>query len=118
MKIRTHSRRRQERDGASLVEFALVVPVFFVIFFGMVDVGRGFMVKSLLDNAARAGCRTGILQSKSNSDITAAVTAALTNSSISGTTVAITVNGASTDVSAAKTLTPTQTSTTLPTHFT
>src|SRR5438128_1702420 len=64
------------RGGAAAVEFAVVVPVFFLIFFGIVEIGRAFMVRGILDNAARAGCRTGILQGKSNTDVTSAVTSA------------------------------------------
>lgn len=107
MRVRPLSTRpgatSSNRGGATTVEFALVVPVFFVMFFGMVDISRGFMVQSLLDNAARMGCRTAILQGKSNSDVQTAVSSALQGQGINGTTVTITVNGNSTDVSAAAT---------------
>lgn len=102
MKLDT-SHRKTVRDGAALVEFAMVVPVFFVFFFGMVEIARAFMAKSLLDNAARVGCRTGILQGKSNADIQSAITAALTGQGISGTSSSISVNGKSADVSTAST---------------
>lgn len=94
-------RPTHRRSGAAAVEFALVVPIFFVIFFGMVDIARGFMVKTLLENSARVGCRTGILQGKSNTDVQAAVAAALSKQGINGTTVTITINGNSGDVSTA-----------------
>jgi Flp pilus assembly protein TadG len=103
MIVRRLKCQENERHGAALVEFALVIPIFFVLFFGMVDIARGFMAKALLDNAARVGCRTGILQGKTNSDVNAAITAAFTGQGITGTTVTITVNGSAVDVSTAVT---------------
>src|SRR5262249_14889300 len=61
----------------------------------------GFMVKSLLANATRAGCRTGVLPSKANSDVTTAVSNTLKGQGINNTTTTITVNGKSVDVSTA-----------------
>ena len=91
----------QVRPGAALVELALVIPIFFVLFFGMVDISRGFMAKALLDNAARVGCRAGILQGKTNADVQAAITSAFTGQGINGTMATITVNGKAVDVSTA-----------------
>lgn len=81
-----------KRRGATLVEFALVVPIFFLFFFGLVDIGRGFMVQALLQNAARQGCRVGSLQGKTNSDVTTTVDNALTNSGVTGYTTTVTPN--------------------------
>jgi Flp pilus assembly protein TadG len=53
--------RKTHCQGAALVEFALVVPAFFLLLFAIVEFGRGFMVSSLLTNAARSGCRVGML---------------------------------------------------------
>src|SRR6185295_1840502 len=77
-----------------------VIPVYIVIFFGMIEIARVFMVRALLDNSARVGCRTGNLQGKSNSDVQAAITSALTGQGINGSTATITVNGKAVDVSA------------------
>jgi Flp pilus assembly protein TadG len=80
------------RAGASAVEFAFAAPVMFVFVLGIVEVGRGIMVQQLLLNAARQGCRTGILPSSGNTEITNAVTNALTPSGISSDTITVTVN--------------------------
>jgi Flp pilus assembly protein TadG len=89
------------RVGAHIVEFAFVIPVFFVFIFALIEIGRGMMVSSLMTNAARVGCRTGTLPGKTNSDVATAVSDMLAAQGISGHTTAITVNGAATNVSAA-----------------
>jgi len=43
--------------GQSLVEFALVVPIFLVLLFGMVEFGRAWMTKNIITGAAREAVR-------------------------------------------------------------
>jgi Flp pilus assembly protein TadG len=93
---------RTKRRGAHLVEFALVAPVFFVFVLGIIDIGRGLMVSSLLSNAARAGCRVGVLPGKSDSDVQAAVAQALNRQGISGTTTSVRVNGTAANANTAQ----------------
>jgi Flp pilus assembly protein TadG len=96
------ARNRLVREGAHLVEFAVVIPVFFIFIFGLIEIGRGMMVNSLITNAARAGCRTGTLSGKTNSDVSAAVDELLSGQGVSGHTTTIKVNGStSTNVSSA-----------------
>src|SRR5262249_50071445 len=66
--------------------------IFFVFVFGLVEVGRGLMVRHQLNNAARQGARVGILSGKGYSDIQTAVTASLTNQGISGEGITVQVN--------------------------
>jgi len=94
-------RRRNARPGVNVVEFAVVVPVFFLLVFGIVEVARGFMTTHLLTNAARAGCRLGILNGKSTDEIKAAVNNVLSGQTISGFTITVTVNGKAVDASTA-----------------
>src|SRR4030066_1357476 len=47
----THSR------GQGLVEFALVVPLFLILLFGVVEFGRAWMTKNILTGAAREAVR-------------------------------------------------------------
>lgn len=54
-------RRTRGDRGQSLVEFALVVPVFLVLLFALVDFGRGFQAWIEVTNAAREGARVGSL---------------------------------------------------------
>ena len=54
------SRRHRERSsGQALVEFALVFPVFVLILFGLIDVGRYVYTSNAISQAAREGARYG-----------------------------------------------------------
>lgn len=48
--------------GQTLVEFALILPLFLLMFFAMVDFGRGFYTWLLVTNAAREGARVAATQ--------------------------------------------------------
>ena len=48
---------RSTATGQSLVEFALVLPVFILLLFGLLDVGRYVYMNSVLSQAAREGAR-------------------------------------------------------------
>lgn len=48
---------RQGRRGAALVEAAIVMNVFLLFIFGIMEFGHFVMVKQLMDNAARDGAR-------------------------------------------------------------
>lgn len=48
------------RRGQSMVEFTLVVPLFFVLIFGMIDIGRVFFVQVTLQNAMRQAGRFAV----------------------------------------------------------
>jgi Flp pilus assembly protein TadG len=50
-------RRGQRSRGQSLVEFALVIPIFLLLLFGLIDGGRLVYQHSVLSQAAREGAR-------------------------------------------------------------
>ena len=52
---------RGER-GQALAEFAMILPVFFLLLFSLVDFGRAFYTWLVLTNAAREGARVGAVQ--------------------------------------------------------
>jgi Flp pilus assembly protein TadG len=95
-------RKRSARRGTTTVEFAFVAPVVFVLFFGVIELGRGLMVVHLLTNAARVGSRAGVIEGVSTATITNAVKSSLTGVGISGENVSVQVNDGSTDASASK----------------
>jgi Flp pilus assembly protein TadG len=100
---RTHPRRtHSQRRGASLIEFAIVIPVFILFVFGIVEIGRGLMVTHLLNNAARDGCRQGILGGKSTSEINAVVDTVLGKQGISGHSTTVKINDAVAEASTAQ----------------
>lgn len=55
--------RRSQRDhGQSLVEFALVFPIFLLVFFGVIDMGRAVYSNNTLAQAAREATRLAATQ--------------------------------------------------------
>lgn len=55
-------RGRRRREGQSLVEFAVVLPVFMLILAGIIDFGMGLYSQMTVINAAREGARLGVVQ--------------------------------------------------------
>jgi Flp pilus assembly protein TadG len=90
------------RSGATAVEFSFIAPALFIVVFGMIELGRGIMVVHLLTNAARHGCRVGVLSGKGNSDIQTAVDSTLSPIGISRDTITVQVNDGTADASTAK----------------
>jgi TadE-like protein len=60
-----HGATRMSR-GQALAEFALVVPIFLLLFFGVIDIGRVVYINNALSEAAREGARWGSVQGRSN----------------------------------------------------
>jgi Flp pilus assembly protein TadG len=56
---RLTGRPRKREDGQSLVEFALVIPIFLLVLFAIVDFGMAFHAWITVTNSAREGARIG-----------------------------------------------------------
>jgi Flp pilus assembly protein TadG len=84
------TRCRQRRVGAAVAEFAVVVPVFFVLIFGMIEYGRMVMVVQILTNAAREGARVAVSDTSTTAGVKAASNQYLTAANISNTTITVT----------------------------
>ncbi|MCO6455567.1 MAG: pilus assembly protein [Pirellulaceae bacterium] len=82
--------RGLRRRGASVVEFALVAPVFVLLVLGMIEYGRMIMVQQIITNASREGARQAVLDGATAGDVTAQVNTYLANASVQGATVTIT----------------------------
>lgn len=78
MFVRIHRRRQRRTRGQSLVEFALVLPIFFLILAGIMDFGFLLYSRMTVINAAREGARVGITYSDTPTQIPAHVTNAVT----------------------------------------
>jgi Flp pilus assembly protein TadG len=89
------------RRGATAVEFAIMAPLLFLVFLGIIEVGRGLMVVHLLNNAAEAGCRAGIVEGQSTANIASVVVNALKSVGVSGESVTVQINDGSSDASTA-----------------
>jgi Flp pilus assembly protein TadG len=93
--------KHKPRRAVAVVEFAVIAPILVFLVLGMIELARGMMVKEILTDAARRGCRTAILPSGTTSGVTTDVTTVLSNNSIStaNLTTTLLVNGAATDIS-------------------
>jgi len=52
---------RHLRSGATMVEFAFVVPIVFILFFASVEFSRVAMIRHTVDNAVYEAARTAII---------------------------------------------------------
>jgi Flp pilus assembly protein TadG len=102
MGISSMQRQLPKRSGANTVEFALIATAFFTFVLGLTEVGRGIMITHLLTNAARVGCRTGIIENTTTAQIQTAVTNSLSTQGISGQSTSVQVNDNSADASTAQ----------------
>ena len=59
-------RARRHSRGQALAEFALVLPIFALLVFGLIDVGRAVYVNNAASQAAREGARWGSVQGRSS----------------------------------------------------
>jgi Flp pilus assembly protein TadG len=68
-----------QRQGSSAVELAVMMPLLGMLLVGMLELGRGVMVKWALTDAARKGCRTAILPGQTDAQTRMDVTNILTD---------------------------------------
>lgn len=57
-------RTQSDGRGQALVEFALVIPIFLLIVFGLIDLGRFVMSDSILSQGAREGARLAAVEAQ------------------------------------------------------
>ena len=74
-RIRPRIGFRGRHEGQSLVEFAVVLPVFLLILAGILDFGLGLYSQMTVINAAREGARLGVVEPGNVADIQARVDA-------------------------------------------
>ena len=67
---------RHRRTGAALIEFALVMPIVIVLMMGAVEMGRAVMVRHVMEEASRAGCRVAVFENGTRQDVLEIVDAA------------------------------------------
>jgi Flp pilus assembly protein TadG len=76
-------------SGVALIEFAFVLPILLVLAMGMLDFGRAFHTKSLLDQAAREGARVAVVTSPDVDIVESRVNAVLASGGIAPTSVTV-----------------------------
>ena len=94
-------------EGQSVVEAALIIPLFILILCGVLDFGWILSNQLKIDNCAREGARYAVIKS-SSSDLTSLVTSRVNDVSgdgaSSGLTVTVTVSGNDVKVKVSKDL--------------
>jgi Flp pilus assembly protein TadG len=86
------ARYRRARLGAAAIEFACVLPFLVLFLMGSVEVGRGVMVKHVLEEAARAGCRVAVFESSSAADVQSIVGTAMDAANLSSANYTVTID--------------------------
>lgn len=82
--------RRNPESGVALIESAFVLPLLLVLTMGMLDFGRAFHTKSVLDQAAREGARIAVVTSPDADLVTEKVNEVLASSGVTASGVTIT----------------------------
>ena len=77
-------KNRRARSGAAAVEMALCLPVFLLVLFANVELGRGLIVQQVLVNGTRVGARACIVGGLSKPETQAVVQDYLTKNGITG----------------------------------
>ena len=86
-------RRTRDRRGAVVVEMAIVLPIFLLILFGIIEFGRAMKADQILANGARLGARRAILDNQTNSGVGTLVKNSCEGILNTTVTVSISVNG-------------------------
>ena len=95
MNIEARQRRSTSERGTAIVESAIILPVFFLLLFGVFEASRFMNTQQVLTNAAREGARyavTPLTQTNtlpSTGQITTRVNDFLGSASITGATVTV-----------------------------
>ena len=85
--LRAKSHKRQE--GQSVVEFALVLPIFILLLMGMIEFGRIWMTMNVLSSASREGARIAAVTGPDASRVNNTVQSALSAANLPSGTVSI-----------------------------
>jgi len=92
--MRNRISNKNQRNGAAMVEFAIVAPLLFFLFFASMEFCRVAMIRHTADNAVYEGCRVGIIPGATHAEVQAETqlilnSLALTNVGISVTPAVI-----------------------------
>ena len=79
-----HRLHRSRRRGLSIIEAALVIPLFILLLFGLLEYGWAFWKSQQIGNAARHGARIGIVDGATAAEVQAGVDQIMTDSGLAG----------------------------------
>ena len=98
--IRTLGRLSADDTGQALAEFALIMPVLFLLIAGILGFGRAYSIQQVVVDASREGARAAVVQDPATADSATGIAAVrhiintrLRNAAVDTTTVTITLAG-------------------------
>ena len=83
MKRQLRKTDRGRRTGVAALELALVLPIFLIAVFGILEFGRAMMVQQILTNAAREGARRAVVPGATDEQVTTLVQNYLAKTTVS-----------------------------------
>ena len=93
-------RLRADESGQALAEFALIMPVLFLLIAGIMGFGRAWNLQQVVVDASREGARTAVVQNPATADSATGVAAVrhvinlrLRSAAVDTTTATITLAG-------------------------
>ncbi len=66
--MKKHQRKHPDRNGATAVEFAFMVPIIFTMFMGAIEVTRLNFLRQTASNASYEGARKAVTPGSSNAE--------------------------------------------------
>ncbi|TWU40718.1 TadE/TadG family type IV pilus assembly protein [Novipirellula artificiosorum] len=88
--IRVKYRQTAKRQGAVMVEFAIVVPLLFLFFFAAFEFCRASMIRHTADNAVYEAARTGIIPGSTAADAQQTAEAIMSSLGVTNVNVQVT----------------------------
>jgi len=77
----------KDKDGQTIVEFAMILPVLLLVLFGVTEFGRAIMVTNVLNTASREGARLGAVSAVGDTIVEHRVKEVLAAANLKGATV-------------------------------
>ena len=98
--------RINRKNGSATVEFALILPLFALMVYGMTEFGRAWFTMHVITNATREGARRAIIQGSSTTNVRSTINNYLSSSGLNTlpeASIVTRVNNNNVDVSTATT---------------
>jgi len=87
------SRGENQIRGATAVEMAIVLPILFVMVFGIIEFGRAIMVNQILVNAAREATRRAVVPGATDESVNSIISDYMTGAGISDWEAFVEIDG-------------------------
>jgi len=88
--MKVFGKRQRRRQGAAMVEFAIVAPILFLLFFASMEFCRVAMIRHTADNAVYEGCRVGIVPGATVAEVQNETQRILSSLGLNNASIAIT----------------------------